>query len=176
MSCSLHWYALLRTASTRDRKWQAHGVGAAIPVRRSSQGQWQGTCLAQPQCMKSKLFSSLVLSLSLLASGSALAATQDQGTPPDNTKVNKQPGKTADQQSQDKGDLALVKQIRAAIVKDKTLSTNAHNCKVITNQGVVTLRGPVKSDEEKTAVEKIAVDIAGEGKVTNELTIPKPRK
>ena len=96
--------------------------------------------------------------------------------PPDNTKVNKQEGLTADQQSQTKEDLALVQSIRKAIIADKTLSTNAHNCKVITNQGVVTLRGPVKSDEEKTAVEKIAVDIAGEGKVTNELTIPKPRK
>ena len=121
--------------------------------------------------MKTKLFSSLVLSVSLLTSGAALAATQGQAPPPDNTKVNKQAGKTADQQSQDKADLALAKNIRAAIVKDKTLSTNAHNCKVITNQGAVTLRGPVKSDHEKTAVEKIAVDIAGEGKVTNQLTI-----
>jgi osmotically-inducible protein OsmY len=111
--------------------------------------------------------------LSLLVGGATLVASEGQTTPPDNTRVNKQPGKTADQQSQDKADLALVKRIRAAIVKDKTLSTNAHNCKVITNQGAVTLRGPVKSDEEKTAVEKIAVDVAGEGKVTNQLTIAK---
>jgi osmotically-inducible protein OsmY len=121
--------------------------------------------------MKNTLFSSLALSLSLLASGPAFAASQGQTTPPDNTKTNKQAGKTADQQSQDKADLALAKKIRAAIVKDKTLSTSAHNCKVITNQGAVTLRGPVKSDKEKTAVEKIAADIAGEGKVTNQLTI-----
>jgi osmotically-inducible protein OsmY len=114
--------------------------------------------------------------LSLLSGASTLAATQAQTAPPDNTKVNKQPGKTADQQSQDKADLALAKRIRAAIVKDKTLSTNAHNCKVITNQGAVTLRGPVKSDEEKATVEKIAVDIAGEGKVANQLTIAKSGK
>jgi len=126
--------------------------------------------------MKSKLFSSIVLSLSLVASGSTLIASQSPTTPPDNTKINKQAGKTADQQSQDKADLALAKQIRAALVKDKTLSVNAHNCKVITNQGAVTLRGPVKSDQEKTTVEKIAVDIAGEGKVTNQLTIAKSGK
>jgi osmotically-inducible protein OsmY len=126
--------------------------------------------------MKATRFSTLVLSLTLFAGGAAFAAGQGQATPPDNTKVNKQAGKTADQQSQDKGDLALAKQIRAAIVKDKTLSTNAHNCKVITNGGAVTLRGPVKSEAEKSAIEKIAVDIAGAGKVTNQLTIAKSGK
>jgi hyperosmotically inducible periplasmic protein len=126
--------------------------------------------------MKATRFSTLVLSLSLLGSGSTLAAAQAQTTPPDNTKANKQAGTTADQQSQNKDDLALAKQIRAAIVKDKALSINAHNCKVVTNGGAVTLRGPVKSDEEKAAVEKIAVGIAGEGKVTNQLTIAKSGK
>jgi osmotically-inducible protein OsmY len=94
-----------------------------------------------------------------------------QQTPPDNTRNNKQAGPTADQQSQTKADLALAKNIRQAIVKDKTLSTNAHNCKVVTNNGAVTLRGPVNSEKEKAAIEKIAADIAGAGKVTNNLTI-----
>src|SRR4249919_3376431 len=119
-----------------------------------------------------------LLATFLLISGSALGATQQtppQQTPPDNTKVNKQGGQTADQQSQSKADLALAQKIRQAIVKDKTLSTNAHNCKVVTHDGAVTLRGPVNSAQEKTAIEKIAVGIAGDGKVTNDLTI-KPSK
>jgi len=116
-----------------------------------------------------KHFLSLALAASVVAGASVLSAQQTP--PPDNTKVNKQAGQTADQQSQAKPDLALAQKIRQAIVKDKTLSTSAHNCKVVTRDGAVTLRGPVNSDKEKAAIEKIAVDIAGEGKVTNDLTV-----
>lgn len=93
-----------------------------------------------------------------------------QTTPPDNTKVNKQGGTTADKQSQTKADLALVRSIRSAIVKDKTLSTNGHNCKVITRDGNVLLRGPVNATEKAT-IEAIAVKLAGKGTVTNELVV-----
>jgi len=110
-----------------------------------------------------------------LAVNAPILAAHQTTPPPDNTKVNKRGGQTADQQSQNKADLALAQKIRQAIVKDKALSTNAHNCKVVTRDGAVTLRGPVNSDKEKTAIEKIATDIAGQGKVTNELTI-KPSK
>lgn len=89
----------------------------------------------------------------------------------DNTTQNKKPGPTADQQSQSKADLALVKQIRQAVMKDKTLSTTAHNCKIITRDGAVLLRGPVNSEAEKVTVNGIAVKIAGAGKVTNELAV-----
>ena len=103
-------------------------------------------------------------------------AQQQTTTPPpaaqpDNTAQNKQPGMTADQQSQSESDLALVQRIRAAILKDSTLSTDAQNCKVITNGGKVWLRGPVGSDKEKQAVNSIAVQIAGAGQVSNELVI-----
>ena len=82
-----------------------------------------------------------------------------------------QAGDTADEQSQTKADLALVKSIRQAIVKDKTLSVAAHNCKVITQKGNVRLRGEVASEAEQKRVGAIATKIAGTGKVTNELTI-----
>jgi osmotically-inducible protein OsmY len=101
----------------------------------------------------------------------SVSAQQTTPPPPDNTKVNKQAGLTADQQSQTKEDLALVQQIRKAIVADKTLSTNAHNCKVITREGAVTLRGPVNTAKEKTLVGGIATKIAGAGKVTNLLAV-----
>jgi osmotically-inducible protein OsmY len=96
-------------------------------------------------------------------------------TRPDNTKVNKQDGPTADQQSQTKADLAISQKIRRTIVKDKTLSMTAHNCKVITQHGAVTLRGPVNSAAEKDTIGAIALKIAGEGNVTNELAV-KPSK
>ena len=83
-----------------------------------------------------------------------------------------QTGQTADQQSQTKEDLALVQKIRQEILKNKTLSTNAHNCKVITNNGAVLLRGPVDTAEEKTAIGDIAAKVVGDkDKVTNELVV-----
>jgi osmotically-inducible protein OsmY len=95
----------------------------------------------------------------------------------DNTAVNKRDrdgaNPTADQQKNDKSDLDLTAEIRRAIVKDKSLSTNAHNVKIIVKDGDVTLRGPVASREEKATVEKKAVEVMGKakGKVTNELAI-----
>jgi len=94
---------------------------------------------------------------------------------PDNSKVNerdRQPGSTtADQQKNSKGDLEITRKVRQGIVKDKTLSTYAHNIKVVTEGGVVTLRGPVRSSDEKLAIETIAAQVAGEGNVRNELEI-----
>jgi osmotically-inducible protein OsmY len=108
--------------------------------------------------------------ITLSAAGGTLRAQQTT-PPPDNTGTNKQSGPTADQQSQTKADLALVQKIRQAIIKNKTLSTDAHNCKVITQDGAVTLRGPVNSAKEKDTVGGIALSIAGAGKVTNELVV-----
>jgi osmotically-inducible protein OsmY len=78
---------------------------------------------------------------------------------------------TADQQKSNKTDRSLTQQIRRAVVSDKTLSTSAHNVKIITRDGMVTLRGVVKSDDEKKAIEDKATQIAGQGKVSNELTV-----
>ena len=78
---------------------------------------------------------------------------------------------TADSQKMDKADRDLTKNIRHAIIGDKTLSTYAHNVKIISRDGMVTLKGPVRSDDEKAAVEKAAVGVAGDGKVTNQLTV-----
>ena len=65
---------------------------------------------------------------------------------PDNTKVNardqEKTQKTADQQNNNRADLEITRQIRKAIVADKSLSMNAHNIKIITADGMVTLKGP----------------------------------
>ena len=96
-------------------------------------------------------------------------------TAADNTKVNERDrakgAVTADQQKETDADRNLVKKIRQSLVKDKSLSTYAHNVKVVSQGGQVTLKGPVRSEEEKRSVEAKAIEIAGAGRVTNEISI-----
>lgn len=108
---------------------------------------------------------------------SASLGAQDKPVKPDNTRVNKAGGQTADQQKETKEDRTLSQQVRKAIMDDKTLSTYAHNVKVISQNGTVTLRGPVRSEDEKAAIEAKAKGVAGVNSVTNELTVaPKKKK
>ncbi len=65
----------------------------------------------------------------------------------------------------------MARQIRRAIVKDKSLSTYAHNVNVIVQDGAVTLKGPVRSDEEKQTVEAKAAQVAGADKVTDQIDV-----
>ena len=91
-----------------------------------------------------------------------------------NTRDSEGTTLTADKQSNSKSDVEITRQIRRSITKDGSLSTNAHNVKIITNGGVVTLRGPVASAEEKAIVGKKAEKINGVSKVDNQLEIAKP--
>ena len=110
----------------------------------------------------------------LLIAGIAVPAVSAQ-TQPDNTRVNKEDRSsaavTADQQKNDHSDRYLTQQIRKAVMADKTLSTYAHNVKVVSQNGNVTLKGPVRSDEEKKTVIAQAEQIAGAGNVTDQLSI-----
>jgi hyperosmotically inducible periplasmic protein len=111
----------------------------------------------------------------LLSSLGLLWAQQNTGATPDNTKVNQrdrnQSEPTADQQKENLNDRELAQQIRRALVKDKSLSSNAHNVKVIAQNGAVTLKGPVNSEQEKQAVEAKAAQIAGADKVNSEIQV-----
>jgi len=78
---------------------------------------------------------------------------------------------TAGDQSENEADRQISATIRQTIVKDDSLSTNAHNVKVITSNGLVTLRGPVKSQAEKAAIEAIAQRVAGVTRVDNQLEV-----
>ena len=78
---------------------------------------------------------------------------------------------TADQQKQNKTDRELTQKIRESIVGDKSLSITAHNVKVISRNGTVTLKGKVKSDEEKKSIEDKAAAVAGPGNVTDDLMV-----
>jgi osmotically-inducible protein OsmY len=99
------------------------------------------------------------------------AARQDSRPSADNTGANKDEGKTADQQKENKNDREITRQIRKAVVADKALSTYAHNVKIITTNGTVTLRGPVRSEDDKASIESKAKAIAGVNAVVNELTV-----
>ncbi len=104
------------------------------------------------------------------------AIAQDQTPPassstPDNSAHNKKHSKTADQQSENTSDRDLTKKIRQSIMADKSLSTYGHNVKIITQNGAVTLKGPVHSDEEKQTIAAKAADVVGQDKVTNQLTV-----
>jgi len=94
---------------------------------------------------------------------------------PDNTKVNKQDratgAVTADQQKMNQPDRKITQEIRKSVMADKSLSTYAHNVKIVTQNGTVTLKGPVRSEDEKKAIVAKATEVAGAGKVTDELTV-----
>lgn len=64
-----------------------------------------------------------------------------------------------------------MQQIRRAIVTDPSLSIDAHNIKIIARDGKVTLKGPVRSDAEKSAIEAKALEVAGADNVIDELTV-----
>ena len=68
-------------------------------------------------------------------------------------------------------DRAITQKIRKAIHEDTSLSTYAHNIKIITQNGKVTLRGPVRSEDEKTNLEAKAVSVAGQDNVTDQLEV-----
>ena len=93
----------------------------------------------------------------------------------DNTKINERDRSpdelTAGQQSETKEDREMTQNIRKAIIDDKSLSINARNVKVITIHGMVTLKGPVTSEEEKRTIEAIAGRVAGKDKITSEIGI-----
>ena len=118
----------------------------------------------------------------LLGAGVLMNALEPSSqTPPasDNTKTNQRDRSsnepTADQQKENRSDRDITQQIRQSIMKDKSLSTYAHNVKIVTQGGQVTLKGPVQSEDEKKAIEAKAAEVAGENKVSSELNV-KPQQ
>jgi hyperosmotically inducible periplasmic protein len=96
-------------------------------------------------------------------------------TAPDNTgrNVRDRGGSTLTpgDQSESEADRTLTQQIRRAVVSDDSLSTMAKNVKIITVEGLVTLRGPVQNPREKETIEAKAQQIAGIDKVDNQLEV-----
>lgn len=94
---------------------------------------------------------------------------------PDNTGRNERDRSgetlTPGDQSSTKADMEVTRRIREAVVADKSLSTNAHNVKIITIDGTVTLRGPVESETERSKIVATAQQLAGKNKVDNKLEV-----
>jgi hyperosmotically inducible periplasmic protein len=126
----------------------------------------------------------LLLAMTLLTFGgyATLTRAETEGNPapaarvaPDNTGRNVRDRSdktlTPSDQSSRKADVSLTRRIRRAITADKALSTTAKNIKIITVDGVVTLRGPVKSDQEREKIAATAQQIAGVKQVDNHLEV-----
>ena len=105
----------------------------------------------------------------------APSASNSKETAPHSTAVNASPrGKAVTAQSQaagSKADVNTTRRIRRALVADRSLSKSGKNVQVVTVNGTVTLKGPVKSDREKMVIQEKAQRIAGASKVDNELNV-----
>jgi len=117
--------------------------------------------------------------LLVLACVSALSlaafASDNEKAKPDNTATNERDRssetQTSGDQSNSKDDVNTTAAIRRAVVKDDSLSATAKNVKIITANGTVTLRGPVKTDAEKAKIAKLAESAAGNAKISNQLEV-----
>jgi hyperosmotically inducible protein len=122
-----------------------------------------------------RITQSSLIALSLLCASSAWvlnAQSSDAKTKSDNSAVNKSNQPTADQQNMNATDRGITVKIRKAVIADKTLSTYAHNVKIISQDGTVTLKGPVRSDAEVQAIVAKAVEVTGSvDKVVNQLSV-----
>lgn len=114
-----------------------------------------------------------------IAIGLACVAACERSSPqtqaPDNTGRNVvdrgSNTKTPPDQNENKDDVRITADIRKAVTDDSSLSVNAHNCKIVTQGGVVTLRGVVESQAEKDSIESKAKSVAGVSRVDNQLEI-----
>jgi hyperosmotically inducible periplasmic protein len=117
----------------------------------------------------------LAVSWVLLGLCTITMAQDSTPTAPNNSAVNvrdRAPGAmTAGEQSNATSDVELTRKIREAVVGDDSLSVLAHNVKIVSVNGAVTLRGPVNTEAEKTAIASKAQTIAGAGKVDDQLEV-----
>ena len=116
----------------------------------------------------------VAIALVCMLSGSQVIAQTSSSEPADNSKSNKSNAanaETADSQTNTPTDIDLTKRIRQSLIADKSLSTYAHNVKIVSVNGNVTLNGVVRSADEKSSVEMKAANIAGKNRVTDDLTI-----
>jgi len=108
--------------------------------------------------------------------GAGYAQSTDPNPKPDNTAVNKRDQNlgeaTADQQKMNAADRDNTAKIRRSVMADKSLSSYAHNVKIISQNGTVTLKGPVRSDEEVRSIVSKATDVTGRpDKVINQMSV-----
>jgi osmotically-inducible protein OsmY len=117
----------------------------------------------------------IVLALACLSAFSLAAMAGNEKTKPNNTATNERDRsgetKASGDQSNSSADLKTTQAIRQALMKDGELSTTAKNIKVITANGHVTLRGPVKSAQEKAKIDQLARSAACGSQMDNQLDV-----
>ena len=117
----------------------------------------------------------ILLVLACLSTASLAAMADNDKTNPDNTAINERDRsgetQTSGDQSNSSADLKITQAIRQALMKDSELSITAKNIKVITNNGQVTLRGPVRNAEEKAKINQLAKSAAGDAKIYDQLDV-----
>ena len=122
----------------------------------------------------------IVRAFAIVGAAVVVAPPAGAQAPADNTKVNQQDrnkdSATADQQKENASDRDLTQRIRRSVMDDKALSTYAHNVKIIAQDGHITLKGPVRTENEKTTIEAKATEVAGAGHVSNQITIAPEKK
>jgi hyperosmotically inducible periplasmic protein len=123
-------------------------------------------------------FQRLLLPLGLLALSMSLMASLVPHRPgaqhraPNNSNISEDPtGPTEDQQKMSSSDRAITQAIRKAIHRDKSLSTHGRNIRIFIQAGQVTLKGPVRSEEEKGNLDAKAASVAGQNNVSNQLEV-----
>jgi hyperosmotically inducible periplasmic protein len=150
----------------------ALGTGGAptnysiLKVSRRSQ---EGTMRTEPK----HILIAFALAVACCVGGAVTARAENYPADNSGTNVRDRHGTTltAGDQSASASDVAITKKVRQALVADKSLSTNAHNVKVITRDGVVTLRGPVKTPQEKAKIAATAQQVAGVAHVDDQLEV-----
>lgn len=123
--------------------------------------------------MRKTLFTTLFA----IAALAACKSSARDAPAPDNTAKNdrdRAATPTADNAGNSTSDLDLTQKLRKAVMDDGSLSTNAHNCKIVVQNDTITLVGPVASDAERAKVEQIAAANAGDRKIVNQLEAIKP--
>src|SRR6266487_5429453 len=116
-----------------------------------------------------------LLILTCFSTVSLNAMATDDKTKPDNTAINERDRsretQTSGDQSNSSADLKITQAIRQALMKDSELSATAKNIKIITNNGQVTLRGPVKNAPEKAKIDQLAKSAASGAKIDDQLEV-----
>ena len=127
--------------------------------------------LERKETMKRTLLTLTCLSALTLAG----LAADDKNVNPDNTGKNQRDRsgetQTSGDQSNSSADLKTTQAIRQALMKDSELSATAKNIKVITANGHVTLRGPVKTAQEKAKIDQLAKSAAGGAQIEDQLEV-----
>src|SRR5213080_5355131 len=116
-----------------------------------------------------------LLAVTFLSAFSLAALAGNEKAKPDNTATNERDrsgeSKTSGEQSNSSADLKITQAIRQALLKARELSTTAKNIKVITANGQVTLRGPVKTAQEKAKIDQLAKSAAVGAQIDDQLEV-----